>query len=56
MSNDQLIGINMMAKMDEYMNVTDKNIEVYAAALGAVVFVWNSLTYEKTLACSPETL
>lgn len=45
-----------MAIIDVYEYMAGKNVETIAAAVGAFSFVWNSLTYEKILACKPEAL
>lgn len=45
-----------MAISDKYTKINGINVETIAAAVGAFSFVWNSLTYEKTLADRPETL
>lgn len=52
----QFIGITKRPIIPEYMKIIGINIETNDAALGAVSLVWNSLTYEKTLAWSPEML
>lgn len=43
-------------KIAEYMNIIGINIDTKEAARGAVSLVWNSVTYENTLAWSPEML
>lgn len=52
----QSIGIKMIATTGIYKNIADINIDANDAARGPVVFVWNSLTYEKADAWTPDTL
>lgn len=46
----------MIATTGIYKNMADINIDANDAARGPVVFVWNSLTYEKADAWTPDTL